>query len=287
MKHVPKLPTTLDSLTAYRTANQVDVAADGATSTEAWDRFHSDPAYNDVRDHLVLCQQGLCGYCEQRLSLETGQLIRYDQQIEHVLPKSGGAGRTLDGTNFMLCCGGGSQKEKDPRYVKPSRHYAGGANVSCGQSKGDRDLAAGCDPREFPCGSRLVSVGLDGTLTPNEAACAAAGVNPGDLERTINEVLNLNCERLRTARQSVVGQISAWFVQLVTELLVGTHLTSQRQDAFREMLVEGRLLPDRHGHLHAFWTCERQYLEPWSSSWIAQNHQVLGCAPAGAAPIDR
>lgn len=283
MKHVPRLPAEPVTLAAYREGNPADATADGAAAKSVWNRFRDEKAaYDDVRARLVAYQQGLCGYCEQRLTNNKGVLITNDQQIEHVLPKSGGTGRTLDWTNLMLCCWGGSYREKDEQYRDRSRHYDGDENVSCGQSKGDKCLGVGCDPRGFPCEPPLVRVGLDGRLKADEEACRIAGVDPHALNTTIEYVLNLNCERLRAAREDLVDNIQNWVVPILDDLLRATHLTSAQVRVLRQLVVAGRLQPDEHGYLRAFWTTERQYLEPWSSEWIAENHELLCCPPTPA-----
>jgi uncharacterized protein (TIGR02646 family) len=270
VKHVPPLTAEPPSLAAYRASNPADAAAPGTMAAAVWSRFRDDPAYRVARAQLLERQQGLCGYCEQRLTSDTGELNMLDQQIEHVLSKSGAAGRTLDWKNFMLCCGGGTRA---PRV-------AGQNNVSCGQFKGDGDLGPGCDPRTFPCTPKLIDVGLDGKLSANRAACAAAGRDPLELERTLNEVLNLNCERLRSAREKVIDNLLNWQVPLLKTQLEGSHLRADQVAEFQQLLVAGRLQPDSHGHLRAFWTTERHYLDPWSSEWIARNEPLLSCAAA-------
>lgn len=275
MKHAPRLPSEPPGLIRFRCENKVDdVPPSEAGST--WDRFRDAPAFREVREKLVAAQGGLCIYCEQRLTNEGGQLLPNDQQLEHVLPKSGGVGRTLDWKNLALCCSGGTY----PHHEDATRRYAGNAGVSCGQSKDDRELGSGCDPRGFPCLPRLVEVGLDGTLSPIAASCASVGIDSAELDRTINVTLNLNCERLKVARRKVADNIRAWIVGLAAELLRNSTLTTEQRAAFMTLVVAGRLQPDAHAHLRAFWTTERQYLEPWSETWIVSNLTLLGCPPA-------
>lgn len=283
MKHLPRLPAEPDALAAYREANPADTTAHGAEAKAVWDRFRDEKAaYDDVRARLVACQQGLCGYCEQRLTNDRGVLFTNDQQIEHVLHKSGGTGRTLDWTNLMLCCWGGSYNEKDPKYKDHSRHYSGDENVSCGQSKADTCLGVGCDPRGFPCTPRLVRVIVDGTLVAEEEACRTMGLDPKELNNTINEVLNLNCERLKVTRAKVVDNVLRFQMPLLMEWLQQANLTGTQTTAFAQLFVAGLLQPDAHGHLRAFWSTHRQYLEPWSSEWVAENHELLRCPPTPA-----
>jgi uncharacterized protein (TIGR02646 family) len=282
MKHLPQLLAEPPALTAYRASNPADVAADATKSKDVWDRFRSHEAYKEVRTQLIARQHGLCGYCEQRLTLKDGQLVLSDQQIEHVLPKSGGANRTLDWKNFVLCCGGGTYAH----HKEVSRRFAGKANVSCGQLKDDNSLHPGCDPREFPCTPRLVDIALDGTMSANATGCAALGIDPKKLNETINDVLGLNCERLRVARQTAAAQIREWTVQALNLAFDGTYLSEQELEDIYVEMVEGRLRPDKHGHLRAFWTTERQYLEPLSAKWLAQNHSKFGCTSGTCSQVN-
>lgn len=173
----------------------------------------------------------------------------------------------------MLCCGGGTLREKELRHRDAVRHYHGDDNVSCGQWKDDDDLGNGCDPRSFPCTLRLVDVGIDGRMKAEDAACRACGIDPAEVNRTINQVLNLNCERLRVARQRLVREVAEEVVYLAIEL--APRVGAQAQ-ALLAVVAEGRLAPDAGGHLRAFWTVERQYLAPWSETWIAANAHRLG-----------
>lgn len=275
MKRVARLPAEPPALAAYRASHAVDAAVSGAGAKSAWDRFRDDATYKVVRDALLKAQHGLCAYCEQRITNTSGEIIELDQQIEHVLPKSSGAGRTLDWKNFMLGCAGGCY-----RYHKDPTRYSPGKNVSCGQCKGDRLLEPGCDPRDIPLLYLIVDIGMDGRIVANGAACELAGIAHGLLDRMINDTLNLNCERLRRAREKALDNVRAWLVPLLQSALDGAHLTDERRDQFFLILVESRLNPDRHGHLRAFWTAERQYLAPLADTWISQNADTLG----GLAP---
>jgi uncharacterized protein (TIGR02646 family) len=273
MKHVPRLSREPTSLTTYRCENDADAKATPSEAQLVWARFRDVPAFGEVREALVAAQGGLCIYCEQRLTNDAGQLVPNDQQLEHVLPKSGGVGRTLDWRNLALCCAGGTY----PHHEDSTRRYASNADVSCGQRKDDRELSPNCDPRGFPCLPRLVEVGLDGTLSPIAASCKSVGIDSTQLEETINVTLNLNCERLKVARKKVADNIRAWIVGLAEELLRNSTLTAEQRAAFMTLVAAGRLQPDGRAHLHAFWTTERQYLEPWSETWIASNLSLLGC----------
>jgi uncharacterized protein (TIGR02646 family) len=286
MKHVPRLAAEPSSLAAYRAAHSADDAASGDEAGGAWARFRNEAsAYAQLRDALLAAQGGLCAYCEQRVTAADGTLIPNDHHIEHLLSKAAGVGRTLDWTNMFLCCGGGTYREWDRGYRDAVRHYTSAADVSCGHAKGEHVLPPSCDPRLFPCIPRLVDIGLDGAIAPNATACASAGIPPSDLATAIDALLNLNCERLKRARLKTVDNLLHWIVPVLEETLqASSHSTAAETADFRELFIAGRLQPDAHGHLRAFWTTERQYLEPDSTAWIAKKGALLGCLPPPASP---
>jgi uncharacterized protein (TIGR02646 family) len=271
MKHVPRLRAEPSPLAEYRRDHPTDATADGQDATTAWTGFRDDPSYQELRSELVRLQQGLCGYCERRLTHPDGQLVGANQQIEHVLPKSSGHGRVLDWTNFMLCCAGNAFQHVLDRPKGRQRRN----NISCGQHKEDQQLPAGCDPRDFPFLSRLTDVGIDGVISANYSACVEHGISPQDLEHALNKILNLNCESLRKARQEIVGNIVGEVLWLVEMLKSRLDLDREREQQFVDLIAHGCLAPDSHGHLRSFWTTERQYLEPWSSLWLSRNANLF------------
>ena len=166
-----------------------------------WDRFRSHRAghaYREVIEVLTSRQHGLCGYCEIGL-------VELDRQVEHVVPQRGaqqGAGRTLDVTNLIACCRGGTNSLFAPdilahedRYLKPLSR-----NQSCGQKKGREERDDLVDPRDLPPLPSLTRVLDDGAIEADPEACTSAGV-PANRVRVTIEVLNLNAERLRLARE--------------------------------------------------------------------------------------
>ena len=185
MKPVPRLKVEPESLAAYRASNPTDAAASGDEAKAVWDRFRNSEAYSDICRALLNAQFGLCGYCEQSLSDSTGNMLVLDRQIEHVLPKSGGEGRTLDWQNMMLCCVGGTR----PHDPDESRRYSGEKNISCGQKKDDEILHEACDPRNFPRMLRMVKIGIDGDISADEEACRRAGIEVEHLNRNIKSIL--------------------------------------------------------------------------------------------------
>ena len=97
------------------------------------------------------------------------------------------------------------------------------------------------------------------------------GVPHANLDATINQVLNLNCERLRVARQKILDNIRTWYVLILQELSTDTHLSSEEQRQLLALWVAGRLKPDARGYLRAFWSTERDALGPPAEDWVLAN----------------
>lgn len=276
MKPLPSLTGEPEGLAAWRASNPDDDRATGLDAKNAWNRFRdSGDAYREVLHALIDRQQGLCGYCEQRVTKNDGTLEFQDFQVEHVLAKSSGPGRVLHWRNLMLCCGGGTY----PHFKeKPSRHLPGKgaeANLSCGQAKGDSEFDEGFDPRAFAWREPVVFVELDGRMRADEDACRRAGLDPMRIDGAI-ELLKLNCERLRVARQHVAMNIVGWFVPLLEELLrLSPGLHDSTASSMHAQMVGGRLGPDIHGHLQPFWTTERLYLGELAERWIHEHAREL------------
>lgn len=272
MKRVPSLTAEPSALVAWRADDPVDERVTEGAST--WERFKAERhAYTELVQALLARQQGLCGYCEQRLTDERGLLVFGDYQVEHVLAKSGGSGRALDWTNLMLCCGGGTYKHHaDPtRYVPGARAVI---NESCGQAKGARDLPKECDPRTLPWQEMLVTITLDGRMRARRDACERAGIDPEALDQSI-ECLKLNCERLRVRREALAVGLARWVTALWDEALRESRLTEAESVAIVTLLAGGRLRPNAHGHLPRFWSTERQYLGELAEAWIHEHARDL------------
>lgn len=262
MKHCRSLASEPPELSDY--LRSLDPESEISTSA-AWRRFRDSPAYESLRRRLIEAQQGLCAYCEQKL-VDGGEPIALDMQVEHILPKHEGPERVLDWTNLVLCCGGGAY-----RYHRdPSRRYAGKENLSCGQAKADRLLDETCDPRRLPLVPALFRVGIDGTLAVDEQACQAIGIDTDLLKATIDDLLNLNCERLRSRRQEIRANLQETLLSLLESLSPNAE---ERKSAMLKVVLEDRLAPDQDGILHAFWTTERHVLEPWADAWLKEHHE--------------
>lgn len=227
-----------------------------------WEEFRSHnagAAYRELRDALIQNQHGLCAYCEI-------ELIVLDYQIEHVIPQSDpqyGASGEVDIANLIACCKGGtssvfasSQKGSDEgRYLKPIK-----CNMSCGQAKGNRSDADFLDPRKLPALPSLTKVLRDGRIEADEEACRLEGMSPIRVTRTI-EILNLNAERLRLAREK-------WWNDLVDR-------SGQIDDL--DMMndwIRSVLIPDADDLLTSFFTTSRCYFGPLGERVLARQPQT-------------
>lgn len=271
MKRARNLAVEPPLLAQYRATYPREDTRPKEEASATWEDFKTDqPAYKELLAKLAEAQQGLCLYCEERLVDDVGTLVANDYQVEHVEAKSGAVGRVLNWSNLALACGGGTY----PQHSDPTRKYTTVDNTSCGQTKGDKDLPQNCDPRTFPLLDSLVDVNLDGELLVNASHCTKAGVKDQDVNKAI-AILNLNCERLRKARQDCRDNINKWFLSLLNELHAGTHLSPMQRQQMLDLLIAGRLQPDRLGYLRAWWTAERSALDPDATTWISYNQGLF------------
>ena len=225
-----------------------------------WDEFRSHGAgasYKELRAALTGNQRGLCAYCEMTIR---GQ----SHQIEHVIPRNAlehGHAKALDITNMLACCMGGTapefglredgEAEKD-RYREPVRD-----NMSCGQAKGNRKEDTFIDPRTLPAAPSLVKVMENGRLEVDEEACRTAGVTPDHMTRTI-EILNLNADRLRSAREKHWNDLVE---------VSGDIDDPEKMGAW----VRSVLMPDENGNLAPFFTTARCYFHPFGEYILAED----------------
>lgn len=207
-------------------------------------------AHHELLEALKAKQHGLCAYCEIDLS-------SFDHQIEHFLPKSEHKLLTYDPENLLAACMGGTNPHSPDvrrKALKPSRR-----SMSCGQFK-DRGRT-GCvpapKPTKIPRKPRLVEVDDSGTIYAAVAACETSKWPAEQLTKTLNDCLNLNCERLRQARATVWTKLNE---QLLSELArLGA---PSDDDAFEEALrslATDYLLPDDNGLLAPFFTTHRSF----------------------------
>lgn len=256
MKHVRSLQSEPGLLSNYRRLPQSGANRAAKHATEVWKQFKKrvPEAYQELRDSLARQQQGLCMYCESLLIEPTsGMLIQGSCLVEHVLPKSGAAGRVLDWQNLALSC-----------WVR----YASKQNKTCADPKLHHDLPAGCDPRQLPVVPGLLEVNSEGLLRPNVQHCEAIGLQCQDLEDTIS-LLNLNAEPLRKKRQIARDMLRQSYTDLLRALLqsgADVAAITQAQRAF----IASRLQP-ANGFLKPFWTAERCGLGALAETWIREN----------------
>ena len=216
-----------------------------------WERFRSHDTgqgYRDLINELTELQHGLCGYCEI-------DLTELDRQVEHVVPQSDreqGALLALAVTNLLACCKGGTERNFAPdrlgegdRYLKPVKR-----NQSCGEAKADCTDAEFVDPRTLPALPSLTRVLDDGRIEADAEACVSTGMAASRLTRTI-ELLNLNAERLRVARERHWNALNDEWGNLFGDPEV------MEEAARRELLPDG-------GRLPKFFTTSRCYFAPVS-----------------------
>ncbi len=115
----------------------------------------------------------------------------------------------------------------------------------------------------------LLEVGTGGKLTVHATNCASAGVAPKDVEDAIT-LLNLDCERIRMARQNVGDEVRRWFVGILKQLLT-PQLTPTQTEQLVGLIVASRLQPDPNGMLNRFWSAERSAFGAPAETWLAAN----------------
>lgn len=202
-------------LTAYRNA-----APDSNWEQMRTDTLFNGPvAYTTCRTQLISDQGGLCAFCE--IGIHENDPLKC--RVEHFHPKADISpvhNWALDWNNLLAVCSGGSWKHASAPYaLEPLSE-----NLSCDAHK-DRMIQAGVLPQQ--CEGWIINP-LDlprlpllfrlerstGKLFPNEVACATFTVWPGNQHTDVQELvqhtikmLNLNCERLSTARLTISREI--------------------------------------------------------------------------------
>ena len=233
MKKIRSLEGPTSGLEAYLN--------DGVNETKDWDGFRSHAngtSYAQFIKNLVELQHGLCGYCEIDINLT-------DRQVEHVIPQSDpkqGAKLALDYRNLIVCCKGGTlQISDETRRLNPVRR-----NRSCGEAKENKMPTKFIDPRNLPALPSVTKVIFDGRIQPDEVACERTGIAVDSVEMTI-ELLKLNCERLRRARENRWNVLSDNWASMIDDPKI------------TEAAAKGELLPDRDNRLPRFFTTSRSY----------------------------
>ena len=230
-----------------------------------WEGFRDHNAgasYSELIEKLIDVQHGLCGYCEINLT-------ELDRQIEHAIPRRDpqqGASKEVDITNMIACCKGGtspvfasSERSSDEdRYLEPVKD-----NMSCGQAKEDLNDADFLEPRKLPALPSLTKVLVDGRIEVDEKACESEGIPTARVTRTI-EMLNLNAERLRLAREKQWNNLEEEADQ------IDDPDDSDIMDAW----IRSVLMPDDAGRLISFFTTTRSYLGPLAERVLKQQSQA-------------
>ncbi|WP_170948767.1 retron system putative HNH endonuclease [Pseudomonas sp. Irchel 3A7] len=214
MKDVPRKPEPVE-LTTYR----------NAAPESSWEQmrdnalFDGPAAYTACRTQLISDQGGLCAFCE--ISIHENDPLKC--RVEHFHPKADISPEhnwALDWNNLLAVCSGGSWKHAHAPYaLEPLSE-----NLSCDAHK-DRMIQAGrlplqCEgwiinPLHLPQLSLLFRLERStGKLFPNEDACTNFGAWPDNQHQDVTELvqhtiemLNLNCERLATARLIISREI--------------------------------------------------------------------------------
>ena len=229
-----------------------------------WEEFrdhNASASYNELIEKLIDVQHGLCGYCEINL-------VELDRQIEHVIPQGDpkqGASREVDVTNMIACCKGGtspvfasSERSNDEdRYLEPVKD-----NMSCGQAKGGLNDAEFLEPRKLPALPSLTKVLVDGRIEGDENACESVDIPATRVTHTI-EILNLNAERLRLAREKQWNNLEEEANQ------IGDPDDSDIMEAW----IRSVLMPDDAGRLVSFFTTTRSYFGPLAKRVLEQQPQ--------------
>ena len=182
-------------------------------------RKKSPETYRECRRNAVRDQNGLCAYCEQKISIKGLQPC----SIEHFRPKSDKSvtnNQALDWKNMLAVCDGGSRSTVKERVTFPLP-----ANLTCDQSKNRMvqkgKLPAACEgyllnPLEVPPLINLFDIDkATGYFKPNTVTCAEVELS-GNAHKTTEElventiyILNLNCDRLAEKRKiKVVNDIA-------------------------------------------------------------------------------
>lgn len=199
------------SLQAYRQAQP----------QASWDELRNNArqAYDDIRSHAFEDQRGLCAYCE--MDIRDNDPLK--SRIEHFHPKSDHStpiNWALAWHNMLAVCAGGSYRHATaPHSMEPLDE-----NLSCDAHK-DRliqqgHLAEACEgwvlnPLWLPIWPSLFEVDkFSGKLCASDCACTQAAPWPNNQHTDTNtlvlhtiDALNLNCQRLCTARLAVIHDI--------------------------------------------------------------------------------
>ena len=245
MKKIRSLEGPTSGLEAY--------LDDDVIKTKDWVEFRSHESgdsYLQLVEALVEIQHGICGYCEIDIK-------NTDRQVEHVIPQSHpkhGAIHALDYRNLIACCKGGTLYISDEaRRLDPVK-----LNRSCGEAKENKVSTKFIDPRKLPPSPSVTKVIFNGRIQPNEAACVRTGITVDLVEKTI-ELLGLNCERLRRARENHWNAlIDSWGSKIDNPEII-------------EAAARAELLPDKNNRLPRFFTTSRSYFDAHGEKVLSED----------------
>lgn len=197
-----------------------------AAPNSTWEGMRNDvlwggqQAYVDIRAQLITDQGCLCAYCE--IDIHDNDPLKC--RVEHFHPKSDPVSPpnwALVWTNMVGVCNGGSYRHTTaPGFVLEPLSD----NLSCDAFKDSRiqagALALACegwilDPMQIGAALCLFKISKsDGRLLPDDAACLASEPWHGNRHATLAalvqhtiDMLNLNCDRLKDARLTIVRDI--------------------------------------------------------------------------------
>lgn len=210
-------------------------------------------AFETIRETLAeMCIGSVrCSYCEDSAA----------DEVEHILPKNFFPELTFDWNNYLFACGP-CNAPKSNRFGVVSR----GAVQEHLRKKKDPvtpppyGISALINPRvEDPC--RLLELDLGG-VTPQGQALSGTfqflprdGISPAEVARvafTI-DVLNMNREVVRVARQNAFGGFKARLVQYVKERGEGATETAL-------LVLKNDILRAPHLTVFSEMRCQRQWL---------------------------
>jgi uncharacterized protein (TIGR02646 family) len=158
---------------------------------------------------LIADQKGICAYCEMT--------IHENFSVEHFIPchlSTKQKNYDLDWQNMLGNCSppGGLLKEDLQNSEIPHKFPC------CGKAK-DKFVPDGqlLNPLELPTSRLFRFRSRDGEIMPDETACEQAGIAVASVQFTI-DILNLNVDRLKRHRKTVIDEINQEIYQRQDEI---------------------------------------------------------------------
>jgi uncharacterized protein (TIGR02646 family) len=245
-----------------------------------WKAFGNEggPAKHELMQALDNVQHGLCAYCEIELVKQTDKGLIYDRQIEHFHPKSdipSVVDWMFEITNLFAACRGGSQihlfgddssVKDDERCLAPYEK-----NYSCGEAKQDDNVDnLILKPSELPDSPSLFVVSDDGAISVDFDACHQTGVNITKALETIKR-LNLDCTRLRNARQAIWEKLNDDLANEWDSL--GDDATDDDFETLLAQMAEDMFTFEANEVLPAFFTTIRSFFGIHAETVLIQSPQ--------------